>query len=75
MGVRVPPCAPGTASSVVCACLLSLAAPVLAHHSHGDYDLTKWTVMEGTVRQVVFIIPHSIVYLDVKGQKGETEKS
>ena len=44
----------------------------LAHHSHGNYDLTTWTVMEGTVKQVVFIVPHSIVYIDVKGEKGET---
>ena len=60
------------ASAVAFACVVSVAVPVLAHHSHGNYDLTKWTVMEGTVRQVVFIVPHSIVYLDVKDQKGET---
>ena len=49
----------------LCAAFLSVA--VVAHHSHGNYDLTKWTVMEGTVKQVVFIVPHSIVYIDVKG--------
>jgi hypothetical protein len=49
-----------------------VAVPVLAHHSHGNYDLSKWTLMEGTVRQVILIVPHSIVYLDVKDQKGET---
>ena len=27
--------------------------------------------MEGTVRQVVLVTPHSIVYLDVKDAKGE----
>jgi hypothetical protein len=48
-------------------CAVLLSVPVVAHHSHGNYDLTKWTVMEGTVKQVVFIVPHSIVYLDVKG--------
>ena len=45
----------------------ALSAPLVAHHSHGNYDLTTWTVMEGKVKQVVFIVPHSIVYLDVKG--------
>ena len=30
--------------------------------------------MEGTVKQVVFIVPHSIVYIDVKGEKGETAR-
>ena len=59
------------ASAVACVCLMIAALPVLAHHSHGNYDLTKWTVMEGTVKQVIFIVPHSIVYLDVKDEKGE----
>ena len=49
-----------------------LAVPVLAHHSHGNYDVTTWTMMEGTVKQVILIVPHSIVYLDVKDAKGET---
>ena len=41
-----------------------------AHHSHANYDITKWIEVEGKVRQVVFIAPHSIVYLDVADQKG-----
>ena len=60
------------ASAVACVWLVSMVVPVLAHHSHGNYDLTKWTVMEGIVKQVVFIVPHSIVYLDVRDEKGET---
>ena len=57
-------------TSVVCA--TCLAVPLLAHHSHGNYDVTKWIVMEGTVKRVIFIVPHSIVYLDVKEEKGAT---
>jgi len=49
----------------------ALAVPVWAHHSHGNYDLSKWSLMEGTVKQVVLVVPHSIVYLDVKDEKGE----
>ena len=56
-------------ASLFAACL---AVPALAHHSHGNYDVAKWTVIEGTVKQVIFIVPHSIVYIDVKGEKGET---
>ena len=56
--------------AAVCAMLLAL--PAWAHHSHGNYDLSKWETLEGTVKQVVFIVPHSIVYLDVKDGKGET---
>ena len=50
--------------------LVALAAPVLAHHSHANYDVSQWIVVEGTVKQVVFIAPHSIVYLDVKDEHG-----
>jgi hypothetical protein len=56
-------------AAIACACVL--AVPVAAHHSHGNYDLAKWTTMEGVVSQVVFVVPHSIVYLDVKDAKGE----
>ena len=57
---------------VALVCAACLAAPVGAHHSHGNYDVSKWTVMEAVVRQIVFIAPHSIVHLDVKNAKGET---
>jgi Family of unknown function (DUF6152) len=48
----------------------SVVTPVTAHHSHANYDITTWTVMEGTVKQLVLMAPHSIVYLDVKDEKG-----
>ena len=48
------------------------AVSLAAHHSHANYDISKWIVLEGTVKQVVMIAPHSIVYLDVKDEKGET---
>jgi len=56
---------------VAFACVVCLTATALAHHSHGNYDVQTWTTMEGTVKQVIFIVPHSIVYLDVKGAKGD----
>jgi len=60
---------PAFAVAIFCATCLSL--PASAHHSHGNYDLSKWTLMEGTVKQVVFVTPHSIVYLDVKDAQGQ----
>lgn len=48
-----------------------VTASAWAHHSHGNYDVAQWTFMEGTVRQIVYIVPHSMVYLDVKNEKGE----
>jgi hypothetical protein len=58
-------------------CLTALAlgvstVPSRAHHSHANYDISKWVVLEGSVKQVVFIAPHSIVYLDVKDDGGAT---
>ena len=50
---------------------LLAAAAVQAHHSHGNYDLTKWTTMEGEVKELHLLVPHSWIYLDVK-ENGET---
>ena len=46
--------------------------PAVAHHSHANYDVSKWTELGGTVKQIVLIAPHSIVYLDVKDAGGAT---
>jgi hypothetical protein len=50
---------------------LIAATAAHAHHSHGNYDLTKWTTMEGEVKEVHLLVPHSWIYLDVKDEKGE----
>jgi uncharacterized protein DUF6152 len=50
----------------------TLAVPVRAHHSHASYDITKWIELEGTVKKVVLISPHSLLYLDVKDEHGDT---
>lgn len=53
-------------------CAIILTAPAMAHHSHGNYDLSRWVEMEGTVSELVLIVPHSILYLDVVDDNGET---
>ena len=45
--------------------------PVQAHHSHGNYDVSKWTTMEGKVTELHLLVPHSWIYLEVKDEKGE----
>jgi hypothetical protein len=59
------------ASGVASLLTMCLTLPVVAHHSHGNYDIATWTTLEGKVKQVIFIVPHSIIYLDVKGDTGE----
>ena len=51
-------------------CALFLASPVGAHHSHANYDTSKWTTMEGKVTEVHYLVPHSWLYVEVKDEKG-----
>ena len=51
---------------------VALALPVWAHHSHNAYEVTIWSDLEGTVRDVYLMNPHSWIYLDVTDENGET---
>jgi hypothetical protein len=52
---------------------VALASPNLAHHSHGAYVAgPNATRLEGTVKEVQLINPHSWIYLEVNDGKGET---
>ena len=61
---------PWKTAVAACVCVAASLAPLAAHHSHANYDITTWTTLEGTVKQLVLMAPHSIVYLDVKDGKG-----
>ena len=54
------------------ACAASMAVPASAHHSHNNYDTSKWTTMEGTVTEVHRLVPHSWIYIDVVDAKKQT---
>ena len=43
-----------------------------AHHSHGAYVETFMDI-EGVVKEVHLVVPHSWIYLEVKGANGEPE--
>jgi hypothetical protein len=58
-------------AAIVFVLALCGVAPALAHHSHGNYDLTVWTTMTGEVKELHLLVPHSWIYLDVKDGKGE----
>ncbi len=53
-------------------CGVALALPASGHHSHGHYFDT-FTDIEGVVREVHMISPHSWVYLDVSDENGEAQ--
>ena len=40
-----------TLVSLAAICLVAVALPAFAHHSHGNYDVSKWTSIEGTVKE------------------------
>jgi hypothetical protein len=52
-------------------CVIVYALPLSAHHSHNAYEVTVWSNLEGIVKEIHFIVPHSWVYMEVKNEKGE----
>jgi len=44
-----------------------------AHHSHGNYAMTAYTEIEGTVTEVYWINPHAWMYMDVVNDQGQVE--
>ena len=52
---------------------LVMTLPAVAHHSHGNYNMTEYTILKGTIKEVHWLVPHSWVYLDVKDEKGDMD--
>jgi hypothetical protein len=59
-------------ATMVCAVLIS--APLPGHHGEANYDTEKTVSVKGTVTDFQFVNPHVQISLDVKTDKGETEK-
>jgi hypothetical protein len=57
--------------SLVAMFTVFLAVPAWTHHSHGNYQMTEYTNVEGTVLEVHWINPHSWIYLEVTDDGGE----
>ena len=56
-----------------CVFLLAAALPVqvVGHHSHGNYVMTEWTNLTGTVTEVHWVNPHAWVYIEVADENDE----
>ena len=42
------------------------------HHSHTNYVQEEWLFLEGTVREIHWMNPHSWIYLDVVHSDGQS---
>jgi len=62
--------------SVFLAILVSttINTAALAHHGLAAYDMSKSVTIKGVVTEFSFINPHTAIYLDVKDDKGNSEK-
>ena len=52
--------------------VFTLTLSVAAHHSHGQYDETFQDI-EGVVKELHLLTPHSWLYIEVKDQTGATQ--
>lgn len=61
---------------IVAALAVALVLPRLAeaHHGQAAYNTTSAVTVVGTVTDFQFVNPHVLIYMDVKNNKGETEK-
>ena len=59
----------GLAAIAACAA----AASAWAHHSHGNYQMSEYTSIEGTVRELHLVNPHAWIYLEVLNADGRPE--
>jgi len=61
----------GFGLAVICAFVLAM--PAWSHHSHGNYNTDSFIDLQGVVKEIHFVVPHSWVYLEVKDAKGEPQ--
>jgi hypothetical protein len=59
----------------VCAGVLGLSAATAAHHSFAaEFDATKPVKFTGTVTKMLWVNPHTWIYIDVKTPDGSVEE-
>jgi len=51
----------------------ALAVTAWAHHSHGNYQMTEYTHLTGTVKELHLVNPHTWLYVEVMNTVGQAE--
>ena len=54
-------------------CIFAATLPLrsVAHHSHGNYLMTEWTHLTGTVTEIHWVNPHAWLYIEVADETDE----
>jgi hypothetical protein len=63
----------GILVSLAVAVMLASGAPVLAHHSHGNYFQNQPINLSGTVTEVHWVNPHVWIYMEVTDAQGRKQ--
>lgn len=53
--------------------VVAFALPASSHHSHGNYVVEDFVDLEGIVKEIHLVNPHSWVYMEVKGETEEPQ--
>ena len=53
---------------------LLISIPVWAHHGASEYDMTKIVSMNGTVKDLQFVNPHTLLTFTVKDESGKVQR-
>ena len=48
-----------------------ISIPLLAHHGASEYDMTKIVTLNGTVTELQFVNPHTLLAFTVKDEAGK----
>jgi len=62
------------AVSITTLALLAVALPSYGHHGASMFDMEHLITVKGTVTSFEWINPHSMIYADVKDDKGNVQK-
>ena len=54
--------------------LFLISIPLLAHHGASEYDMSKVITLRGTVTELLFVNPHTLLTFTVKDDSGKANE-
>ena len=54
-------------------CAVAFVLPAMSHHSHGNYLVENFIDLQGVVKELHLVTPHSWIYVEVKDAKGDPQ--